>query len=349
MHIRFPLIVLLLLPYFFLHSQNLEKEKQYYISAVGFYNVENLYDTINDPEKLDEEFLPEGANAWTGQRYWTKIDHLARVISEMATDVTPDGLAVIGLCEIENKNVLKDLVAAPKLKPRSYQIVHFEGPDARGVDPALLYNPKYFKLNKAVTYKVSVVTDTAHKTREQLVVSGTFSGEPMVFIVNHWPSRRGGEAASRANRISAAKVTRHIADSVSKADPKTKIMIMGDFNDDPVDESIKKFLGTYGDLTQNKSDKFYNAMEPLFKKGIGSLAWEDAWNLFDQIIMNKPLVPTEYKTFQFYRAYVYNKPYLCSDFGNFKGYTFRTYSGGTYTGGYSDHFPVYVLLAKEKN
>jgi hypothetical protein len=349
MRIHFKFLSLLLLLVTSLSAQNLEKGKQYQISALGFWNVENLYDTINDPAKLDEEFLPEGLNAWTGDRYWTKIDHLSRVISEMGTDVTPDGLAIIGLCEIENKNVLKDLVAAPKLKARNYQIVHFEGPDARGVDPALLYNPNYFKLTKAVAYRFTLVTDSAHKTRDQLVVSGLFSGEPMTIIVNHWPSRRGGEEASRPNRIAAAKLVRHIADSISRGNPDTKIVIMGDLNDDPTNESVKKHLNTYGDISQNYSDKYFNAMEPLFKKGIGSLAWQDAWNLFDQIIVNKPMIPGGYKSFQFYRAFVYNKSYLCSDFGNFKGYPFRTYSGGSYTAGYSDHFPVYMLIVRAKN
>jgi len=332
-----------------LNAQKLEKNKNYFISAVGFWNVENLYDTLDDPYKIDEEFLPSGPNVWTGPRYWTKIDHLAKVISEMGAKVTPDGLAILGLCEIENKNVLKDLVAAPKLKNRNYQIVHFDGPDARGVDPALLYNPKYFTVTKWKSHKLTLVTDSNHKTRDQLVVSGLFNGEPLTVIVNHWPSRRGGEAASKPNRVAAAKLSRMLADSVMKADPKSKVIIMGDLNDDPTDESVKKHIKTYGDLLRTRDDEFFNPMESMFKQGIGSLAWEDSWNLFDQIIVNKPLVPSGFKTFQYYKAYVYNKPYLRSDFGNFKGYPFRTYSGGAYTAGYSDHFPVYVLLVKEKS
>src|SRR4051812_14121429 len=188
----------------FLHpkasGQNLRKDKKYYLVAVGFWNVENLYDTINDPKKDDEEFLPQGKNAWTGERYRTKIDHLSDAISQMATDVTPDGLALIGLCEIENKSVLKDLVAAPKLKARNYQIVHYDGPDARGVDPAFLYNPNYFKLTKALTYRLTLVTDSAHKTRDQLLVTGILGGDKVAIVVNHWPSRRGGDLASRPNR-----------------------------------------------------------------------------------------------------------------------------------------------------
>ncbi len=329
-------------------AQKLEKDKNYFIAAVGFWNVENLYDTINDPMKQDEEFTPEGTYAWSGPRYWTKIDHLAEVISQMATDATPDGLAMLGLCEIENKSCLNDLVKHPKLKSRNYQVVLIEGPDARGVDPGFLYNPNYFKLTKALSYHVKVVTDTAHKTRDQLVVTGSLNGEAVAVIVNHWPSRRGGEDLSRPNRIEAAKVARHIADSITKAAPGTKIMIMGDLNDDPTNESVKHYLKTYNDLNRTKDDEYYNPMEDLFNKGIGTLAWQDSWNLFDQIMLNKPLLPSGYKTFQYYNVRVFNKPFLKSDFGNFKGYPFRTYSGAAYTAGYSDHFPVFVLLVKER-
>jgi hypothetical protein len=332
-----------------INAQTLNKDKQYYVAAIGFWNVENLYDTLNDPKKIDEEFLPEGTNAWTGSRYWTKIDHLARVISEMGADASPEGLSILGLCEIENKNCLNDLVKDPKLKSRNYQTILVEGPDARGVDPGLIYNPKHFKVTNVVTYAVTLPTDWGHKTRDQLVVSGSFFGEPLTVIVNHWPSRRGGELASRPNRIAAAKVCRRIADSVSKLDSKNKVLIMGDLNDDPPNESVKKALKTCSKIEDASADVFFNPMASLYKQGIGTLAWQDSWNLFDQTIMNQPLIPSGYKTFQFYKAFVFNKSYLKSDFGNFKGYPFRTYSGGTYTAGFSDHFPVYVLLVKERS
>ncbi len=331
----------------FLQSQTLEKGKNYYVSAIGFWNVENLYDTLNDPKKMDEEFLPEGTNAWTGSRYWEKINHMSKVIAEMATDATPEGLSILGLCEIENKNCLDDLAKDPQLRSRNYQTILVEGPDARGVDPGLIYNPKHFKVVKVVTYHVTLPTDSTHKTRDQLVVSGSFFGEPLSIIVNHWPSRRGGELASRPNRIAAAKVCRRIADSITKLDPENKVIIMGDFNDDPPNESVRKYLNTYGNLKNAEDGKYFNPMDPLHKQGIGTLAWADSWNLFDQTIMNKPLVPSGYKTFQYYKAVVFNKPYLKSDFGNFKGYPFRTYSGGAYTAGYSDHFPVYSIFVKE--
>ena len=331
-----------------INAQKLDKNKNYFISAIGFWNVENLYDTLNDQWKNDEDFTPAGTNAWNGPRYRTKIDHLAEVISQMATDVTPDGLAILGLCEIENKSVVKDLVNSPRLKKRNYQIVHIEGPDARGVDPSFIYNPAYFKVLKAVSYHVTLVTDSAHKTRDILVVSGSFLGEPLTVLVNHWPSRRGGEMASRPNRNAAAKVARHITDSITTANPNAKIAVMGDFNDDPINVCIKDVLKTYGNLNKpGKDDEFYNPMEQPYNEGIGSLAWQDSWNLFDQVILNKPLVPKNYESWQYYAVRIFNKPFLKSDFGNFKGYPFRTYSGGSYTAGYSDHFPVFVVIAKE--
>lgn len=332
-----------------MQAQTLKKDKNYYVSAIGFWNVENLYDTLNDPKKIDEEFLPQGTKVWTGSRYWVKIDHLAKVIAEMGTDATPEGLSILGLCEIENKNCLDDLVKDPQLKARNYQTVLVEGPDARGVDPGLIYNPKHFKVTKVVTYRIVLPYDSAHKTRDQLVVSGSFFGEPLTVIVNHWPSRSGGELKSRPGRIVAAKMSRHIADSITKLDPKNKIIIMGDLNDDPNNISVKENIGTYSKLENATDDMYFNPMEPLFKKGIGTLAWQDSWNLFDQTLLNKPLIPNGYKSFEFYKAFVFNKPYVKSDFGNFKGYPFRTYSGEAYTAGYSDHFAVYILLVKENS
>ena len=331
-----------------LKAQTFEKNKNYFISALGFWNVENLYDTLNDQWKNDEDFTPNGPNAWNGSRYRTKIEHLADVISQMATDVTPDGLAILGLCEIENKSVVVDLVNSPKLKKRNYQIVHIEGPDARGVDPSFIYNPAYFRVSKAVSYRVNLVTDSARRTRDILVVSGSFIGEPLTVLVNHWPSRRGGEMASRPNRNAAAKVARHIIDSITLANPSAKIAVMGDFNDDPINVCIKDVLKTYGNVNKpGKDDELYNPMELYYKDGIGSLAWQDTWNLFDQVILNKPWLPNKFESWQFYAVRIFNKPFLKSDYGNFKGYPFRTYSGSVYTGGYSDHFPVFVVIAKE--
>jgi hypothetical protein len=329
-------------------GQKLDADKNYFISSIGFWNVENLYDTLNDKWKNDEDFTPSGVNSWIGSRYLTKIDRLAEVIFQMGSDVSPHGLAILGVCEVENKSVLKDLVASPRLKSRHYQFIHIEGPDIRGVDPALIYNPGYFKPTKAVSYHITLVTDSTHKTRDILVVSGRFDGEPLAVLVNHWPSRRGGEMLSRPNRNAAAKIARRIADSISLNDPLMKIIIMGDLNDDPLNDCVKKNIRTYGDLKKAKEDEFFNPMEIPFKKGIGTLAWQDSWNLFDQVLINKNLIPVDYATWQYYEVRIFNKPYLKTDYGNFKGYPFRTYSGGAYTAGYSDHFPAYIIIAKEK-
>ncbi|MBA3666055.1 MAG: endonuclease/exonuclease/phosphatase family protein [Bacteroidetes bacterium] len=331
----------------FLQAQKLQKDKNYYLAAIGFWNVENLYDTLNDQWKNDEDFTPAGANVWNGERYRKKIEKLAEVISLMATDVTPDGVAIMGLCEIENKSVVEDLVKSPKLKSRNYKIVHIEGPDKRGVDPSFIYNPNYFKVIKSVSYHVSVITDTAHKTRDILVVSGSFAGDPVTVLVNHWPSRRGGELKSRPNRNEAAKVARHIADSVTTANPKARVIIMGDLNDDPVNVSVKEILGTYADEKKPVEGKYFNPMEKLNKQGIGSISYNDSWNLFDQIILNKPWMENTYSSWQYHEVRIYNKEFLISDFGNYKGGPFHTYSGGVYTGGYSDHFPVFITIAKE--
>lgn len=327
-------------------GQHLQSNAQYHMAAIGFWNVENLYDTLNDRWKNDEEFTPEGTNAWNGKRYRHKLSQLASVIAQMAKDITPDGLAVLGLCEIENKYVVADLIHQSALASRNYQLIHIEGPDFRGVDPSFIYNPKYFKVTQAHAIPVKLVTDTAHRTRDILMVKGLFLNTPTVFFVNHWPSRRGGEMASRPNRNHAAELLRRVCDSLTRNEPQLRIVIMGDFNDDPVNTSIKFGLQTTADYNNQIAEKYYNPMEQMHAEGIGSLAYQDSWNLFDQIIVNQNWIQPEFKNWGIYKARVFNKPFLKSDFGNFKGYPFRTYSGGSYTGGYSDHFPVYVLVAK---
>jgi hypothetical protein len=253
------------------------------------------------------------------------------------------------MCEIENKSVLEDLVKDPRLQKRNYKIVLIEGPDVRGVDPAFIYNPKYFKLLSAKTFPVKVVTDTTHKTRDELLVSGELLGEKIHFIVCHWPSRRGGELASEANRVSAGKTARMIFDSLLKQDPQAKVILMGDLNDDPKDVSIKKTLRTYKDPARSVTDnELFNAMESHYKKGIGTLAYNDAWNLFDQMIMTPALVKCTFTDYQFYASRIFNKPFLAEDYGKYKGYPLRTYAGGAYRGGYSDHFPVFSVFLREK-
>lgn len=331
-------------------SQSNTDKKNYAVTCVGFYNLENLFDTIVDPDTnkiLQEDFTPNGPKRWNTPKYYEKLGNMARVISELGTEVTPDGAAILGVAEVENKSVLEDLVKQDPIKNRNYQIVHFDSPDKRGIDVGLLYNPNYFKNVSAKSYTLSMPTDSNFYTRDQLLVSGELHGEKIHIIVAHWPSRRGGEKRSKPKRIAAAQLARMIVDSLQQYDPNSKVLYMGDLNDDPVDVSVRGYLKTVGTKEEANNGKLYNPFEDFFKKGIGTLGYQDAWNLFDQIIISEPLLGDDYSSLKHYKSVVYNKNYLKSDSGRFKGYPYRTYSFGEYIGGYSDHFPVYLYLIKE--
>ena len=229
------LISLSLLLLLFLTPGKAQDKQAYKIGLVGFYNIENLFDTIDDPIKNDEEFLPNGVNQWNTEKYLNKLHNMAYAISTIGTDYTPDGVAVLGLSEIENRHVIEDMVAQPELADRNYQIVHYDSPDRRGVDVALIYNPKYLKVTGTKSYTTVVPGEPDFITRDQLLVSGLFDGEPMHFIVMHWPSRYGGEKRSMPGRVAAATLCRHIADSLLANDPNAKVIMMGDLNDYPQD------------------------------------------------------------------------------------------------------------------
>jgi len=318
------------------------------IAAVGFYNFENLFDTEDDPAIDDEEFTPDGRNRWTEIRYHTKLQQLAQVVSELGTELTPDGLALLGVAEVENRKVLADFSLEPKVRDRNYQIIHYDSPDRRGIDVALLYNPKYFSPLHSEAIRVPLFEPNGDTifTRDVLYVSGLFLEDTLHLLVNHWPSRRGGQKASEPRRIAAAMKNKQISDSLRTRNPQANILIMGDLNDDPVNRSVKKVL----DAT-NRPDKlgpkgFFNPMYDLFKQGIGTLAYRDAWSLFDQILISPGLLSGE-EGLWYYSAEIFNPPYLQQQTGAFQGYPLRTYGGGTYLGGYSDHFPVYVYLVRK--
>lgn len=315
-------------------------------AVIGFYNVENLYDTINDPTKNDDEYTPEGPLKWNTARYHTKLRHLGFSISCIGNGKGVSGPDIIGLCEIENASVLADLVRDSSLKKQQYAYVLIEGPDVRGVDVALLYKKNSFEVESSKTVAIRFSKDTALRTRDILVVKGKLFGEEIAVLVNHWPSRRGGETKSRENRNTAARMARRIADSLEHVHVGIKIIIMGDFNDDPINASVKKYIRTYAVKGQEKAGMYFNAFENLYSKGIGTLAYKDNWNLFDQLVLNQNFWVESSKGWKFEEARVHNLLFLRSDYGNFKGYPFRSYSGGIYTGGYSDHFASYIFLRK---
>lgn len=348
--VNIKLHALALLAVFILASAQLfsQGKKQYKVGCIAFYNIENLFDTIDTPDINDFEFTPEGPNKWNTERYFKKLENMSEVISQIGSELFPGGPAILGLCEIENKQVIADLISSPKLAPSKYDIVHYDSPDARGVDVGLIYRTDFFRVTSSRSARLKIADMPDFKTRDQLVVSGIFDGEPMHFIVNHWPSRRGGEDRSSPLRNAAADLTKSIVDSIYATDSKAKIFIMGDFNDDPISPSIIKTLGAVGKKDDLKKRGLFNPMWQLHKDGIGSLAYRDAWNLFDQIIISEPLIGDDKSTYKFHKAKIFNAPFLTQKTGQFAGYPFRSYVGSTWQGGYSDHFPAYVFIIKEK-
>lgn len=322
------------------------KSQSYVPACVGFYNIENLFDTIDTPGVRDTEFVPDGPKRWNTERYNIKLGNMARVISELGTDLHPDGVFALGLSEIENRSVIEDLINTPPLDKRGYDIVHYDSPDKRGVDVALIYQPKYFKVFNSKSYTLTIEGKDDFYTRDQLVVSGVLESDTVHMLVAHWPSRRGGAKRSAPLRMAAGDLGRKIVDSLLTINPQAKIIYMGDLNDDPIDRSVKFNLRSTDIKEETRHAKLYNPMTELYNKGVGSLAYRDTWNLFDQMLLSAGFVDNDTPGYKYYGAKVYNKPYLLQKEGNFAGYPFRTFVGDDFMGGYSDHFPVYLILVR---
>ncbi|MDQ6528390.1 endonuclease/exonuclease/phosphatase family protein [Flavobacterium sp. LHD-85] len=357
--------IFLLAVLFSIQSQS--QSKKYKIHTVAFYNFENLYDTVDDEFTNDDEWTPNGAQHWTTEKYQQKLKNLARVISEIGTPENSNAPTLIGGSEIENRNVLEDLVKEPKLQQLDLGIIHFDSPDKRGIDVALLYQKKYFRPTSfsnipLIIYKkeipkkeeeteilddgIEVKKENKNRvfTRDQLLVSGFLENEEIHIIVNHWPSRSGGEKATTMFREAAGKLNRKIIDSLQQINPQAKVLTMGDFNDGPFNKSIKNGLRAKGAKAEVAEFDVFNPFEELANKGLGTIAYRDSWNIFDQIIMTASLVRSDFSTFNFWKAGIFNKPYLIQNSGQYKGYPLRN----TLTqAGFSDHLPVYVYLIKE--
>lgn len=325
-----------------------QKVARYAIRTIAFYNVENLFDTVNDSLYFDDEMTPSGNYNWTLERYNIKINHIAKVISEIGQSITQTCPDIVGLCEVENLNVVKDLINHPLLRTYDFKIIHFDSPDERGIDVALIYKSNRFIPISFKSHRLLIFNDSDQRdyTRDQLVIEGLLGGEEFYFIVNHWPSRSGGVARSRPYRKAAARLNRRIIDSLLRLNFDAKIISMGDLNDNPNDSSIKNIL-TSSDRQNEESPALFNPMQSLYKKGDGSLAYRDQWNLFDQILLSKNLLNDNGKSYTFWKAGIFHPAYLRNKSGNYKGYPFRTYVAGSYQGGYSDHFPVYAFLIKK--
>lgn len=328
-------------------AQN-KDNKQFLVFGVGFYNLENLFDTINNNGKYDLEFSPQGSRQWNGEKYWSKINNLAYCISQMTTQTTPMGPAILGVSEIENRSVLEDLVKAEPIKKWMLQVVHHDSPDRRGVDVGLLYNPRMFKVLDVTNHTLVIPDNPNFRTRDQMCVTGILGGDTLSVIVNHWPSRLGGQEQSSYLREAAASLSKHIADSLWAIRPNQGVIIMGDLNDDPQDKSCAVALGAMKDLKKVSHHGFFNPWWKMLDKGIGTLAYKGQWNLFDQIIVSGTLLEQNTDGLRYWKCQVNNFDFLKSDTGNRQGYPLRTYSGGVFLNGYSDHFPTEIFLIKER-
>lgn len=330
--------------------EKLLNQGAYEIRTVAFYNVENLFDVQNDSLTNDDERTPEGKDKWTPDRYALKLKHISRVLSEIGKKESRRMPDLIGICEIENRGVLEDLLREESLQMGNYGIVHYDSPDLRGVDVALYYNKDCFIPieSKSVALPLRDSKNKLKTTRDQLVVFGLLDGEPIYISVNHWPSRSGGQTLSAPLRMQAAALQKRILDSILNIDPQARFITMGDFNDDPTDPSIKYGLGTSRKSEDLPGYLCFNPMEKLYTSGMGTLAYRDKWSLFDQILLNGNWFNNN-TGYGYWKAGIYQPDYLKTSNGSFRGYPFRTYAGGTYQGGYSDHFPVYTYLIRKVN
>ena len=330
-------------------------KKKDFKHVIGFYNLENLFDTVHDEGKNDYEYLPDGANEWTPEKYAVKLRNMARVIADMRAD---NGMwhTVLGLAEVENHRVLEDLVKEPAIADANYRIVQFEGPDRRGIDCALLYNPARMKVVETETLpydfnsKIKFTTynkqeQADFRTRDVLMVHGIIDGEDFAFYVCHFPSRRGDKGLDL--RARAAEIVYNHVLQMQKKYPGIKCIVMGDMNDNPADESLSKYLHGRRTIKEAGKKDFFNPFWEMLDDGIGSLYYRGDPNIFDCILVSQNL--TRGKGLKIvkqgkYFGRVYSKPYMTQQSGQYKGQPFRTFSNGKFIEGYSDHYPTFVKL-----
>ena len=321
--------------------------------TVLFYNVENLFDTIQDPTIYDTEFIPSGVKEWNSTKYYKKLDNLEKVFYSIA-EQNKAYPTIIGVSEVENRNVLEDIASLPKLQRANYQICHYDGPDARGVDVAFFYRPDQFKYEGSKSIKANIPGARENfRTRDLLAMWGKIDGEDFLFIVSHWPSRRGGQSSSAYLREGLAAQIKGICDEARRQNPNIKVAVMGDFNDDPGDKSVSEDLGAK--LKKNKLEEYdlWNPYWQMHRDGYGTLVYNDLWNLFDNIVVSANVANAPNGTLEIwkpkqndYYGNVFKGEFLFQKEGQYKGYPLRTYSGNNFQNGFSDHLPVYIFLVK---
>lgn len=340
-------------------SASAQKTQQNYV--IGFYNLENLFDIYDDPVKNDNEFLPEGKNKWTQAKYEKKLHNMAKVIRAMA-DNNKRWHTILGISEIENRLVIEDLVSQPEIADANYEIVHYDSPDRRGVDVALLYKPDQFTYldSESIPFDFNSDidfsdTDTSYfKTRDILMVHGLIAGEHFAFYVAHLPSRVGGKGGNLRSR-GAEIIYNHSREMEAKY-PGIKIVAMGDMNDNPTDDSMAKYLHGQERLENVTPTEFYSPYISMLKAGYGSLCYQGVWSIYDLELVNYNLAhapngglkiqPVTKNHGKEYYGVVFKRPWMTTQKGQYKGYPFRTFSNGAFVGGYSDHYPTYIVIGK---
>ena len=298
---------------------------------------------------LSDDFTPNSPKAWTKKRYDEKLIRISKVIADLGREYTKTAPVIAGLIEVENRQVVQDLVQQPALVKYDYGIAHFNSYDPRGIDVAIIYQKKRFVPIRIFKKEVVNFNEDGKReyTRDILVVYGVLDGEKVGVLMNHWPSRRGG-ASSEPKRNIAGKTLKNVMDELRSEIPNVKLIAMGDFNDDPVNESITKHLGAEGEEKKLSEDRpYFNPMWKLFKNGVASYAYRDGLNMFDQIIISKNLVNLQTEGYKMFKTDIFAPKYLITDSGQYKGYPFRAWAGDIYQDGYSDHFPAFIVLQRD--
>ena len=324
--------------------------QRHHSCIAAFYNFENFYDTIDNPLIDDEEFLPTGAKHYSSFIYHKKVSNLATVVQKIGAEINNDGPAILGAVEIENDTVLQDLIKHPLLKNRGYLFVHENSKDLRGIDVALLYQPKYFTplCHKSLTVQLPSRNKLPYFTRDILYVKGILLKDTVHIYVNHWPSRRGGQKRSTEARSKAARVCRNHINTILAEDPNAKVLVMGDLNDNPSDYSVTHALQSSGGLKMIKKSDLYNPWVEVLAKGNGTLANRDAWGIFDQILVSQSWIPPRHAGKLFLgSSHIFKAFFMVEHQGRFKGYPLRTWDGNQFRDGFSDHFPTFLVLLEK--
>jgi hypothetical protein len=353
MKLYYPIILILGLTSFALaglKAQNHSKPDEIQYIRIVFYNVENLFDIHDDPLKNDDEFLPGGSRRWNAKRFYKKLNDISRVLISIGEWSPP---AIIGLCEIENRFVLNQLVSQTPLGKLNYKVIHFESPDLRGIDAALLYRPSHFTPDTFFIIPLLFPFDPQSHTRDILYVKGRpVNDDTLHIFVNHWPSRYGGFLETKPKREIAALSLKQKVDSLMYIHPACRIIIMGDFNDNPNDESLSKHLGAQPWNPDKTGNTLVNLMSPLtLNNRIGTLKYRESWDVFDQFIVSGSLLDDSGNTLiDPPEAFIFDADFLLEKDKRFGGVRpFRTYNGFSYQGGYSDHLPVFINLRVSYN